>query len=365
LKSSLLFTVGPVEMDDAVRQAGGRPLPYFRTQEFSHLMLGLEASLRRCVRASEGSRALILTASGSGAMEAAVVNLFDRRTRVLVVDSGSFGARFVRICEVHGIPHDVLKLEDGVSLTEEALRSREASAFDGMLINVHETSTGVLHDMEMVGAFCRRRGLLLVADAVSTFLADEYEMERWGIDVSLLSSQKALALPPGLSMVVVDERAVKAIEGAAPPSLYFDLRCYLADMERGQTPFTPAVGIILQLAERLEALELIGVERERERIAALAADFRTKIAGLPLEIAADRLSNALTPLRPLTMSAQAVFERLRRDHDITVLPSGGHLRDTLFRVGHLGTLTVGDNDRLVAALTEIFENPEKQEGGRR
>jgi aspartate aminotransferase-like enzyme len=148
-------------------------------------------------------------------------------------------------------------------------------------VNAHETSTGVLYDIPGLGQICRDNGLYFVVDAISAFLCDPLSMRSMGIDILITSSQKALALAPGLSVITLSPRAVERIESANVRSHYFGLKKYLVDGVRGQAPFTPAVGIILQLHERLCGLEKLGVEHCIQHSAALAAHFRQSIQGLP------------------------------------------------------------------------------------
>lgn len=354
------FAVGPVQMDEETRAIGAREIPYFRTPDFSELMKENEAMMLEFAQAGAGARCVFLTGSGTAAMEAAVINVFTQRDRLLVVNGGSFGARFGKICGIHGIPHEEICLESGKALRREDLAVWENRGFTGFLVNVHETSTGVLYDMELISDFCRRNGLILIVDAVSSFLADPFFMEKWGVDVMVTGSQKALALPPGLSILVLGERAQKRVEETAVRSLYFDLREYLKDGLRGQTPFTPAVSVLLQLHARLRGICSRGLAAEQSRIRAQAEDFRKKSADLPFSVFSEALSSALTPLCPTgtgadgkPVSAYGIFEELKNTYDIYVCPNGGELADRVFRVGHIGSLTPADNDSLIAAFHDM------------
>ena len=354
------FAVGPVQMDEEIRKIGAEEIPYFRTLEFSAIMKENDSLMKRIFGASDDSRTIFLTGSGTAAMEAAVMNLFTGNDRVLVVNGGSFGARFSKICEIHDIPHEDITLQSGHTLTAKDLASYDGKGFTGFLVNVHETSTGVLYDMDLISDFCRRNNLILAVDAVSSFLADEFKMEKWGVDLALTGSQKALALPPGLSIIVLGERAIKKVHETAVRSMYFDLRDYLKNGERGQTPFTPAVGVLLQLHKRLKMIEEKGLSTEQERIRQQAEDFRAKISELPFEIVSDSLSSAVTPLHPTdvdeegkTVSAYRIFEILKDEYGIWVCPNGGALADEVFRVGHIGALTTKDNDALIEALKDM------------
>lgn len=347
------FTVGPVQSCEAVRHIGGQNVPYFRTPEFSAVMLENEMLVKKFAHAGEESRVVFITGSGTASMEATVMNVFSGDDKVLIVNGGSFGQRFVDLCEIHGIPYQQIKLSIGKALKAQDLEPYEAQGYTGFLVNVHETSTGVHYDMALISDFCQRNGLFLVVDAISSFLADEFRMEDLGVDVMITGSQKALACPPGISVIVLSPAAIKRVETNQVRSMYFDLKSALKNGERGQTPFTPAVGILLQINARLKAIDAQGVDSEREKIAALAADFRCRIVDMPLDICSESLSNAVTPLMTRNCSAYDVFTVLKDEYGIWVCPNGGETKDKIFRVGHIGDLTIADNVALVDALQDL------------
>jgi len=350
----LNFTVGPVQSDDAVREVGSQQVPYFRTPEFSSVMLENERLMKKFAKAGEDARVVFITGSGTASMEAAVMNTFDERDKVLIVNGGSFGQRFVDICELHEITYTQISLESGKALTAAHLNPFEDCGYTAFLVNVHETSTGVHYDMNLISAFCKRNGLFLVVDAISSFLADDFAMEDLGVDVMITGSQKALACPPGISVIVLSGKAVERVNDHKCRCMYLDLKSALKNAERGQTPFTPAVAILLQINTRLRQIEEDGgVEAETAKIAALAADFREKIRKLPFEIVSECLSNAVTPLHPLNASAYDIFTILKDEYGIWVCPNGGSLADKIFRVGHIGALTPDDNTTLVDALKDL------------
>ncbi len=350
------FTVGPVQSCEEVRAIGAEHVPYFRTPEFSAVMLENEALMRKFAKAGADSRVIFITGSGTASMEAAVMNVFTENDKVLLINGGSFGQRFHEICQIHGVPFDEIKLQTGKALTAEHLAPYEGKGYTGFLVNIHETSTGVHYDAELIADFCRRNGLFFVMDAISSFLADPIDVEKLGVDVMITGSQKALACPPGISVMVLSGKAVKRIEGNQVRSLYFDLKGALKDGQRGQTPFTPAVGTLLQIHARLKAIEAAGgVEAETAKIAALAADFRSRIADLPLDICSESMSNAVTPLMTRNCSAYDVFTILKDEYGIWVCPNGGEYKERIFRVGHIGALTVEDNRILEEALRDLVK----------
>lgn len=349
-----LFSVGPVEMDEDIRRIGGERIPYFRTDEFSELMLENEILIKKLMNTSDESKAVFLTASGTGAMEAAIVNTFNKSDKLLVVVGGSFGARFKQICEIYDIDHDVINLEQGEPLSKEDLLQYSNKGYTGLVINAHETSTGVYYDLKMIGEFCKSQNMLFIVDSISSFLADPYYMDLWNIDLTIVSSQKALALPPGISVIVMNQKVVSRIYGNDVKCLYFNLRDYLEDGKRGQTPFTPAVGILIQLNHKLKTIDEAGIENVIENSRKLAEDFRSKVKDLPFTISSKSLSNAVTPLRPKNgISAYGVYTYLKENYNIYLCPSGGKLKNVLVRVGHIGDLTIEDNDVLVKALKDM------------
>lgn len=350
----LNFTVGPVMSDEEVRKIGGEQVPYFRTPEFSAVMLENEKLMKKFAKAGEDARVVFITGSGTASMEAAVMNVFDETDKVLVVNGGSFGHRFVELCQIHDVPYEEITLETGKALTKEQLDAYDGKGFTGFLVNVHETSTGVHYDIKMISEFCKKNGIFLVVDAISSFLADEFDMAELGVQVMITGSQKALACPPGVSVIVLSGEAVQRVESRNVKCMYLNLKSALKNGERGQTPFTPAVGTLRQINARLKEIEAAGgVESETQKIAALAQDFREKIKDLPFEIVSDSMSNAVTPLHPLNVSAYQVFTTLKDEYGIWVCPNGGELADKIFRVGHIGALTKEDNTTLVNALRDM------------
>lgn len=348
------FTVGPVQSNDLVRSIGGEQVPYFRTPEFSKIMLENEQLMKKFSGAEEKARVVFITGSGTASMEATVANTLTEQDKVLVINGGSFGQRFVQLCEIYEIPYTEIKLKKGKDLTERNLAIYEKQGYTAFIVNVHETSTGVHYDMKLISAFCKRNHMFLIADAISSFLADEFQMQELGVDVMITGSQKALACPPGISVIVLSLKAIERVETNRPKCMYLDLKSALKNGERGQTPFTPAVGILRQIHARLKQIEVNGgVEMEIEKRRELAEDFRAKIKELPFEIVSESMSNAVTPLHPLNASAYDIFTILKNEYGIWICPNGGELKDKVFRVGHIGDLTKEDNDKLIEAFKDM------------
>ena len=350
----LNFTVGPVMCSDEIRKIGGEQVPYFRTNEFSELMLENERYILEFANAPSDSKAVFMTNSSTGSMEAVVMNCFTDQDKVLVIDGGSFGHRFVELCEIHEIPHIVLKLKQGQKLEQARLYEYDQQGITGLLVNIDETSTGVLYDANMIGEFCKSNNAFFVCDCVSSFLADSFDMMQSGADVMITGSQKVLACPPGVSIIALAPRAVDRVKMAKVKSMYFNLADMLKNMERGQTPFTPAVGILRQINARLKEIENEGgATAEIARVASQAEDFRQKIRQLPFELISESPANGVTPIHPTNADAYQVFLTLKDEYGIWVCPNGGELKSAVFRVGHIGNLTHKDNDTLINALKDM------------
>lgn len=352
----LNFTVGPVQSSEEILEIGSEQVPYFRTPEFSKIMLENEELIKKLAKAPKDAKVVFLTGSGTAAMEATIMNVLNKEDKALVINGGSFGTRFVKLCQLHGIAYEELSLNTGCGFTSKDLEKYRNSGFTCALINYHETSTGELYDLKLLSDFCKQNKMLLIVDCISAFLADEFDMEKLHADIMITGSQKALACPPGISIIVLSNRAVKRVYNNESKSMYLDLKSALENAKRGQTPFTPAVSILRQINKRLHLLdENGGVSESINNTKELASYFRESIKDLPLEIVPDNSSNAVTALHPLKNNAYEIFTILKDNYQIWVCPNGGKLQDEIFRVGHIGALTKKDYDKLLTALRQMHE----------
>ena len=352
----LNFTVGPVQSSEAVRAIGAEQVPYFRTAEFSELMLENERLVKKFANTTDDSRVVFITCSGSGGMETAIMNTLTKEDRALVINGGSFGQRFVELLTLHDIPFTEIKLEHGKALRPEHLTPYEGKGYTAFLLQKHETSTGVHFDINMVSDFCKRNKCFLIVDTISTFLADPFDMAALDAGIMITGSQKALACPPGIAVMALAPSALKRVEKTKCCCQYFDLKLALKNQERGQTPWTPAVGVLRQINVRLKEIDAAGgAEVEIERTARLANYFRNKLKeyDLPFEIVSESLSNAVTPLHPTTQSAYEIFLKIKDEYGMWICPNGGDMKDTVLRVGHIGYLREADYDLLIDAFLDL------------
>ena len=352
------FTIGPVQIDPETQRIGAEQIPYFRTPEFSAIMKENERLLCQLFDAPDNSRTIFLTGSGTASMEGGVMNFFTSTDKVLVVNGGSFGQRLVELCRIHEIPFTEIHLDYGQPLTQDDLKPFENQQYTGMLLQLCETSTGVLYDIQMVGDFCIRNKIFLFVYAVSGFLADRFSMKEMHVNVAITGSQKALSLPPSMSFTVLDVQAQKRCVNNNVRSMYFNYADYLRNGERGQTPFTPAVSTLLQLNEKLKRIVKEGGTQYINNVIKQRADyFRNKIKNFPFKVFSplEASSNCVTALSPMNsgINAYTVFETIKDEYGIWVCPNGGELKEKVFRVGHIGSITKKDIDELILVLNDL------------
>ncbi len=349
-----IFTPGPVPIEEHILAIGAKQPPYNRTNEFSHLTHEILSGLRYVFQTS-GEIAL-LTGSGTLAMEAAVLNFLTTTDKVIIVNGGTFGQRWCDLCRIHAIPYHEIRLAAGEDIDLNQLGeicSKEK--YTALLINAHETSTGQLYDVQAISKIVRDFGLFYIVDAISTICADPFQMDDWDVDVAILSSQKAIALPPGLSFVAMGPKALNHLKGNAAKTLYLNLPDYLADQQRGQLPYTPAIGLLLQLHQRLLDIQQHTMPEIVADHAQRSADFREDIIDLPFSPLPSRQSNAMTALICEGMDAVTVVHDLQSHYAIEVAPSGGALKHKLIRISHMGAQNRSDRDSIIAALADVAQ----------
>ncbi len=330
---------------------GSKQPPYCRTHEFSQLTHVILEGLGYVFQTA--GPVIILTGSGTAAMEAVGLNFLRDDDKVLVINAGTFGQRWCDLCAVQGISYEALRLEAGADLDLGSLASALSKEVTVLFVTAHETSTGALFDIEAIGRMTRELGVLLVVDAISSICADRFLMDDWHVDVALLSSQKALALPPGLAFIAMGDRALSRLESIRPKTLYLNVREYLTNQERGQMPFTPAIGLFLQLHQRLLDIKEMTLDHLIRQHHQKASEFREALETLRLGTLPAHPSNAMTAVTCGELDAHGIVQALRTRHTIEVAPNGGALKSRIFRVSHMGEHHPDDSQALVRALKEV------------
>jgi len=348
-----LLSPGPVAVPERVRRAMSGTLLHHRAPEFLPLLEAVRADLGRVFQTERD--VLLLASSGTGAMEAAVVNTLAAGERAVVVRGGKFGERWGELCEAYGVEPIYVDVEWGKPVDPADVRAAFAAHPDAraLLVQASETSTGVYHPVRELAELVRERDdRLILVDGISGVGVHDLPMDRWGLDVVVSGSQKSWLLPPGLAFVALSERAVAAVRSCERPRYYFDLRKELDLQPGNQTAWTPAVSLIVGLREALQMILDEGLEAVFARHAALADATRGAVLALGLELLApDSPSNACTAVRvPEGLDGSALVKRLRDTYDITLAGGQGRLSGRIFRIGHLGDVDAFDAISAIAAL---------------
>lgn len=359
-----LFTIGPVEMYPSTKAVRQNPFVYFRTNEFSALVKDTLKRLSNLLGNDLEDSLIYMAGSGTAAMEASVENCVDDKDKVLVINGGSFGKRFCELLAFHGKKYQSVDLAWNETLTKKHLAPYENKDFTMLFVNLHETHTGQLYDAKMLNEFCQRNDMLFIVDAIGTFLADEYDMKKFGADLTIISSQKGLCLSPGMALISFSKRMIDKIASMpSPASKYFDFKDYLADIKRGQTPYTPPVLVMYELQDMLNLIDKQGGLKVRlNEVKEKCEYFRQKARNFGLIIPSYPLSNALTPLYFENVNAYEVIQTLKDRYRIFVNPCGGDLADKLLRVTHIGNTTLKDIDDLLEKLILSIKEVKNENG---
>jgi aspartate aminotransferase-like enzyme len=345
---------GPTRLPPSVREAGGRQMINHRGPEFA-AMLGRILAGMQPYFGTTGDMAMITTA-GSGGLEAAVVNVLSPGDRVLAVSIGSFGDRFAKIARIYGADVTKVDVEWGLAVDQTALRAEleRVSDYKAVLLTHNETSTGVMNPIPELAAVIRELApdALILVDTVSSLGAVPFQMDAWGLDVVVTGSQKAWMAAPGLAMVAASERAWTAMETATMPRFYLDLRAHRESHRNGETPFTPAIGVVYQVDEGIRLMAAEGAASIFARHEACAAATRAGLVALGFELFADprHASRTVTSaVVPGDVDWKTFNGEIKR-RGVVLACGQGKLAGKIFRVGHLGSVTVEEILGLMSTL---------------
>ncbi|MBA4543107.1 MULTISPECIES: alanine--glyoxylate aminotransferase family protein [Thermoactinomyces] len=331
---------GPTPVPARVMQAMQKPMIGHRSGEASSLYLECSAKLKLVFGTKTDP--LLLSSSGTGALEAAVVNTVSPGEEAVVVVTGAFGDRFAKIVQKYGITLHRLDLPWGKACDPDLLASflRQHPAAKAVFFTYCETSTGVLNPVRELAQSVREHSdALVIADGVSCLGAVPCKMDEWGIDIMVTGSQKALMLPPGLAFAAVSQRAWKQIEQNPTPRFYLDLLAYRKNLEKETTPYTPALSLLYGLAEALAMLEEEGLPRVFARHERLKTMTRAGIKALGLELMTSDADASPTVTSVYGGREKWEAETLRKElRALGVGVAGGqqHLKGKIFRIGHMG-----------------------------
>ena len=351
MKKFRLLAPGPTPVPPEVLLAMAQPVLHHRTPEFEALF----AQARRALQWLFQTRreVLILAASGTGAMEGAVVNACSPGDRVLVIRGGKFGERWAEICQAYGLSVIPVEVPYGKAVDPQAVAAalRGEPSIAAVFVTHSETSTGVLHDLEAIAAIVRQTPALLVADAITSLGVVNLPTDAWGVDVVVAGSQKAMMLPPGLAFACLSDRAWAAVERARLPRYYFNFLVERKIQAKHQTAWTPAISLIAGLKAALDLLQAEGLSAIFARHERLARATRAAVTALGLDLFAERPSPAVTAVKvPEGVDGGAIVRVLRDKHGISIAGGQGSMQGKIFRIATLGYADAYDVLTGIAAL---------------
>jgi aspartate aminotransferase-like enzyme len=356
----MLMIPGPTPVPEAALLAMAKHPMGHRSKEFDAIFAECTENLKWLHQTS--GDVLSLTVSGTGAMEAGIINFLSAGDRVLVGCNGKFGERWAEVAQAYGLNAEIVKAEWGQPLDPEDFREKlEADTekqIKAVIITHSETSTGVLNDLETINRHVKAHGeALIMVDAVTSLGAVSVPMEAWGIDVIASGSQKAYMIPPGLGFVAVSPKAWKAYKTATLPRYYLDLGKYSKDAAKNTTPFTPPVNMFFGLQVTLQMMKAEGLENVFARHKRLMTTTHAAVQalGLPLFAADGAASPAITAVMPPeSVDAQKVRTLMRKRFDIALADGQDHLKGKIFRIGHLGFVCDRDILAAISALEVVL-----------
>ncbi len=344
---------GPTPCPPEVLQAMARPMINHRGPEFAKILLNVTDKLKQCFMTK--TDLYVLTSSGTGGMEAAVVNTLSPGDKVLSISIGFFGDRFGDIARLYGADVISLKFEPGKAADPDAIRKalKADPKIKAVLVTHNETSTGVTNDLQSISKVVREFEKLFLVDAISSMGSVPLPVDEWGGDVTVTASQKGWMVPPGLAMVNVSPKAWQAYETAKMPRNYWDFGKARKYLEKGQTPWTPAVSIFFALEVALGMMLKEGMANIYARHARVGKAARDSAKSLGLSIFADEkyASNTVTAVAtPPSLDTKALLKIMREGQHVVLAGGQGAQEGKIFRIGHLGLVNEKDIKVVIDAL---------------
>lgn len=349
-----LLTPGPTPVPEEIMRIMAKPIIHHRTPEYKEFFKKATEDLKAVFK-TKGD-VLMFTASGTGAMEASVVNTLSPGDKAVVVRGGKFGERFYEICASYGVEPIPIETAWGSAPAPEAIKGvlDKDKDIKAVYVNLCETSTGTAYPIKLIGDVVKNTGAILVVDVISGLGADEFCMDDWHVDVAVGGSQKGLMLPPGLSFCGISQKAWDLIKKAKLPRYYFDFAKYKKSLEKLDPPFTPAITLVIGLAHALSMIKKEGVDNYIKRHALDASFMRESVKKMGLELYSESPSDAVTAVKvPDGVDGQALVKALKAK-GVTVAGGQSQLKGKIFRIAHMGGIGRGDLEFALGKLKEVL-----------
>jgi aspartate aminotransferase-like enzyme len=347
-----LLTAGPTPVPERVLLAMARPVLYHRAPAFTECLRETQEGLKWLLQTKQ--LPLLLAGSGTVGMDAAVSNFLRTGDKAVVIRGGKFGERWGKICQAFGIECVFIDVEWGKGVDPKAVAEAidKNSGVRAVYATASETSTATRHDIEAIAKVVRgKEDVFLAVDAITAVGVYDVPVDKWGLDVVVVGSQKALMLPPGLAVVCVSEKAWKANERSNLPRFYNDLLRERKSQEKGETAFTPAVSLVVGLCESLRMLKEETLEGVFNRHDRLAKATRAAAGGLGLELFSSAPVNSVTAMRvPNGVDGSAVVKNMRMKYGITIAGGQDHLKGKIVRIAHIGYFSEFDIITAISGL---------------
>ena len=357
-----LLTPGPTPVPNEALGAMARPIIHHRTPQFQVILKEVEEGLQSVFQTK--GKVLILTSSGTGAMEGAVSSLLSPGDKAICVSGGKFGERWGELCAAYGIESILIDVEWGKAVKPEEIEKilkQQATRDKGqeikaVYVTLCETSTGVSIDIQAIAKITKNYEAVLVVDAISALGAVPLKTDEWGIDVVVSGSQKGLMIPPGLAFVSLSDKALKLVEVSKLPKYYFNFKAYKKFIDKNDTPYTPAVNLIIGLNEALKIIKKDGIDDVIKRHQKHAAAVRAAIKALGLELLApDAYSDAVTAVKsPEGIDSSKLVKIMRDTYGVAIAGGQAQLKGKIFRIATMGYITADDLKKGIETLEIVL-----------
>lgn len=356
MKKNYIMAPGPTPVPEDVALEISKPIIHHRTSQYQEIFKKANEGLKYLFKTEND--VFTFASSGTGAMEAAVINLLSSGDKAIVIRGGKFGERFHEICtayEVKAIPIDV---EWGRPADPGIIKRKLAENKDvkAVFATLCETSTGTKNDIESIGRVVSASNAVLVVDAVSGLCADDLRTDEWKVDVVCSGSQKGIMLPPGLAFLSASKKAMDMVSGSNLPKYYFDLKEYKKSLDKNDVPWTPAIGLVRGLCKSVEIIKEEGIDNVLARHVRLAEATKAAAKGLGLELFSMSPSDAVTAVKaPQGIDGQELVKTMRNKYGVTIAGGQAQLKGKIFRIAHLGYMVEFDVMTAISALEIVLK----------
>ncbi len=356
MRKNYLLTPGPTPLPPEVCEAQARPIIHHRTPQFQAVLKEVEEGLKYVFQTAND--VFILTSSGTGAMEAAVVNLLSPGDAAITIQGGKFGERWTEICKSYGINTEVIDVQWGKAVDPKEIgkRLKANPKIKAVFATLCETSTGVTNDIEAIGAVVRDTAAALVVDAISGLGAIDLKTDAWSVDVCVSGSQKGLMLPPGLAFLSTSEKAWALVLESKCPKYYFDLKEAKSALDKTDTAYTPAISLVMALNESLKMMRQDGMANIFSRHKKMADAARSAMKALGLELfAPTAASDVVTSVKvPAGVDGEKLVKTMRDTFGVTIAGGQSALKGKVFRIAHMGYIEEFDIIAGIACLEKVL-----------